>query len=77
MNNSIALMVMHMPEISSSLSHGCVWTASQVWIAVAKACIIFLCCIGVFLVVIFKASVIGLRHLSGISLPAVCDLLLC
>ena len=56
MHDSIALIVMHMPRISSSLFCGCVWIANLQWIPVAQACIVFLHCIAVFLVVYFKVS---------------------
>ena len=41
MHACIALMVSHVPGISSSLLYGCIWIASLGWIAVDQACTVF------------------------------------
>ena len=65
MHDFIALMVMHMPGILSfCLSQSCIWIASLGRIAVAQACTVFLCCIGVFIVVFFEACLTDLQHFS-------------
>ena len=73
MHDSIALMVVHIPGISSSLSHSCVWIASLLM----NSCSQGLCSIpmffDVFLIVLFEICVIGLQHLSRIFLPVACD----
>ena len=74
---TIALMVMYMPRITLSLYYGCVWIASVQWIAVTWACMVFLCCTGIFLIVFLKSVWEASEIFLGISIPVACDLQSC
>ena len=76
--NSIALMVMCMPCISSPLFilFLCLHTNLQ-WAVVVLVYICFWYCIDVSTVVFFEVCLIDLQHLSWILLPAVCGLWPC
>ena len=73
--NSIPLIIMCMPGISSSpLFCGGAWIASLQWIVVALSCIVFWCYVGVSIVASFEACVINVQDISKLLLPAFCVL---
>ena len=75
MHDSIALVVMHMPGISSSLFVSwCVWISNLQWITVVQVCIVFLCCTDGSAIVYFGVCVLGLQHLSWWLAPTSCGL---
>ena len=64
MHVSIAFMVIHITDISSSLFYGFVWISSLLWMVVVQVYTGFLCCVGECVTTFFAICVMFLLHHS-------------